>query len=701
MNAIITSFAFFLAAVTAGFSQFTNVGWVYVTNNSGQATITGYEGTGGSVVVPDKLADIPVTGFGEFSPVFGYGNSNVTSVVLPASVTNIATYALYDSLALTNIGVDVANASYTSIGGVLFDKLAATLFSYPSARTGAYAIPDGVTSIAEVAFAKSAGLTGVTIPEGVTNIAESAFDGCTGLTTVTLPDSVTAIANYTFAGCTNLTIVSVGTGLASIGGPNSDPFSGCTALTAINVAPGNTVFASIDGVVFSDDESTLFYFPYAKPGDYAVPESVTNIADFAFASSTLLTSVTMSSGVQSISDYAFASCPVLTSISIGSGVTSIGNGAFSDCAGLTSLTLPTSVTSLGDFVFSGCTALTAVAIPANVATIGISAFSGCTALASIEVAPANTSYTSVAGVFFDETVTNLLAYPNAKLGPYTVPDGVTQITSGAFGSCPGLTAVVIPNSVTDIPSFAFGECTALASVTIGAWIAQDFPYSYSGFGSVFPASVSSVSIGEGVTAVGAYSFANCINLTGVFLPASVTSIGDGAFIGCAGLNTFSIPAAVTNVGYGAFAYCEDLSSVVFSGSTTIVSSGAFESCVALQSVLYKGNAPADSSWTANLATSPTVFYLPGTSGWGPNYGSLATQLFLPTAVSPSYGSATGFRFFWTGTGTIPMNVQRTTSMTGTWSVVSTNNTAGQYTDPTPPAGKAFYRAILFESEVVF
>lgn len=693
MNAIITSFAFFLAAVTAGFSQFTNGGWVYVTNNSGQATITGYEGTGGSVVVPDKLADIPVTGFGEISPVFGYGNSSITSVVFPASVTNIATNALYDCLALTDIEVNSASANYASISGVLFDKTGTTLVAHPAGRTGDYTIPPSVTNIAEFAFAANSGLTSVTIPEGVTNIAENAFEGCTGLTAVALPDSVTAVGNNTFAGCINLTTVFVGTGLASIGGPDSDPFSGCTALTAINVTPGNTVFSSIDGVVFSDNESTLFYFPYAKPGDYAVPASVTNISTAAFASCTALTSVTMSAGVLSIGDYAFSSCPALTNVTIGSGVTTIGDGAFSDCVGLTSLALPEGVTSLGDYVFSYCTGLTGITIPAGVTNIGINPFYGCTALASIEVAPANTSYTSVAGVFFDETVTNLLAYPNAKLGPYTVPDGVTQITYGAFGSCPGLTAVVIPNSVTDIPSFAFGECTALTSVTIGAWIAQDFPYSYSGFGSVFPTSVSSVSIGEGVTAVGAYSFANCINLTGVSLPASVTSIGDGAFIGCAGLNTFSIPAAVTNVGYNAFAYCEDLSSVVFSGSTTIVSSDAFESCVALQSVLFKGNAPADAGWTTNLARSPTVFYLPGTSGWGPNYGSLATQLFLPTAVSPSYGSATGFRFFWTGTGTIPMNVQRTTSMTGTWSVVSTNNTAGQYTDPTPPTGHAFYRAV--------
>ena len=688
-------FVILLCGVSAVLSQdLTDGDWTYKTNASGEAVIIQYAGIGGSVGVPGELAGLPVTGFGEFSPVFGYGNSNVTSVTLPASVTNIATYAFYDSLALTDIEVDLANADYASVGGVLFDKPAAALLAYPAGRTGPYVVPDGVTRIADSAFAKSTGLDSVTIPNGVTSIAENAFAGCAGLTAIDLPDSVTSLGNYSFADCISLTTVTVGTGLVSIGGPHSDPFSGCSALMAIDVAEGNTVFASIDGVVFSGDKSTLLYFPYAKPGAYAVPESVTTIAEAAFADCSALTSVTMSSGVQSIGDYAFASCPVLTSMTIGSGVTSIGNGAFTDCAGLTSLTLPTSVTSLGDFVFSGCTALTAVAIPANVATIGISAFSGCAALESIGVDEANAAYASVDGVLFDEAVATLLAYPNAKPGSYTVPDGVTQITYGAFGPSPGLTSLVIPNSVTNIASFAFGDCTSLTRVTIGTWISQDFLLFYSGFGSVFPASVSHVSIGDGVTTVGANAFAYCPGPTSVSFPGSVTTIGHGAFLNCSGLTTAAVPAGVTSIGSNAFAYCSNLSSVVFSGSGASIAGDTFEGCGSLQSVLFKGDAPSDSAWTTGLPSAPTVFYLFGTAGWGPAFGNLATQLFAPVAVAPSYGPAAGFRFFWTGSGTIPMNVQRTTSLASPWSVVSSDNSAGQYADATPPAGKAFYRAVL-------
>lgn len=681
-------------AVTAYAQTFTNGPWTYKLNASDEATISAYEGSGGAVEVPGALDGFPVTGFGEFLPVFNYGNSNVTSVSLPASVTNVATLAFYDSLALTNIGVNPSNADYASIGGVLFDKPATTLLAYPAGRAGPYVIPDGVTLIAESAFAKNTGLDSVTIPDGVTSIAENAFDGCTGLTAINLPDSVSSLGNYSFANCTSLTTVTVGTGLVSIGGPNSDPFSGCSALTAINVAAGNTVFASIDGVVFSDDESTLLYYPYAKPGAYVVPANVTLISEGAFASSTALTSVTMSSGVQSIGDFAFASCSALTSMTIGSGVTSIGYGAFSDCTGLTSLILPEGLTSLGDYAFSGCSGLTQIAIPASVANIGTTSFYNCAALAGIEVDEGNISYTSVGGVLFDETVTNLLTYPNARPGAYTIPDSVTQITYGAFGPSPGLTSIVIPDSVTDLPSFAFGECTSLTSVTIGAWISQDFPLSYSGFGSVFPASVSQVTLGDGVTTVGANAFAYCPGLTSVSFPSSVTTIGNSAFLNCAGLTTAAIPAGVTSIGPNAFAYCGNLSSVVFSGSGASIAGDTFEGCSNLQSVLFKRDAPADAAWTTNLPVAPTVFYLPGTAGWGPAFGSLATQLFAPVAVAPTYGPAAGFRFFWTGTGTIPMNVQRTTSLTGTWSVLSTNNTAGQYTDPTPPAGKAFYRAVL-------
>ena len=70
-------------------------------------------------------------------------------------------------------------------------------------------IPNSVTSIGDGAFAYCSGLTSVTIPNSVTSIGEWAFNGCTGLTSVTIPNSVTSIGGSAFSGCTGLTSVTI------------------------------------------------------------------------------------------------------------------------------------------------------------------------------------------------------------------------------------------------------------------------------------------------------------------------------------------------------------------------------------------------------------------------------------------------------------------------------------------------------------
>ena len=55
-----------------------------------------------------------------------------------------------------------------------------------------------------------------------------------------------------------------------------------------------------------------------------------------------------------IGDYTFHGCSVLTSLTLPSGLTEIGEGAFSYCSGLTSITLPSGVTSIGNVAFFIC-----------------------------------------------------------------------------------------------------------------------------------------------------------------------------------------------------------------------------------------------------------------------------------------------------------------------------------------------------------
>ena len=62
-----------------------------------------------------------------------------------------------------------------------------------------YAIPSGVTTIDDGAFAWCTSLKSVTIPSSVTTIGGSAFVGCSSLTSVTIPSSVTTIGKGAFA----------------------------------------------------------------------------------------------------------------------------------------------------------------------------------------------------------------------------------------------------------------------------------------------------------------------------------------------------------------------------------------------------------------------------------------------------------------------------------------------------------------------
>lgn len=100
-----------------------------------------------------------------------------------------------------------------------------------------------------------------------------------------------------------------------------------------------------------------------------IPNSVTNIGDFAFDMCNRMTSVTIPNSVTSIGNSAFRECSGLTSVTIGNSVTSIGEWAFKDCSGLTSVTIPNSVTSIGDNAFYCENLTTVVSLIENPLTI--------------------------------------------------------------------------------------------------------------------------------------------------------------------------------------------------------------------------------------------------------------------------------------------------------------------------------------------
>ena len=194
---------------------------------NGTATITSYRGPGGQLSIPSKIDGLPVTAIGQYMLA---GCSDLTSIKIPDSITNIPNYAFDGCTSLTNITVDSLNPSYSSVDGVLFDRSCTTLVLYPVGRGGAYTVPESVTKIAEYAFSSALNLTSVSIPEAVTSVGVGAFSSCTGLTHLTLPGQVSELGGGLFSGCTSLQYIAIPDSVTSLG---DGVFQGCTGLREV------------------------------------------------------------------------------------------------------------------------------------------------------------------------------------------------------------------------------------------------------------------------------------------------------------------------------------------------------------------------------------------------------------------------------------------------------------------------------------
>jgi len=225
MRNLILSALLLASAFQTALGQIVEGQWTYNIENDG-ATITGSIATG-SVTIPSVLGGVAVKKVGNGStPIFGTGNTSVTSVVIPSSVTSIEMVAFYNCYSLASV---------------------------------TFAPTSSVTSIGNQAFRDCTSLTSIIIPDSVTDIENSAFYYCTSLATIIIPDSVTSIENYAFRDCTSLVTVYLPARFAN----TYIDFS----LTASQVNFGITLTASCNS-----SEGTILVNPIKIP--YEAGESV-------------------------------------------------------------------------------------------------------------------------------------------------------------------------------------------------------------------------------------------------------------------------------------------------------------------------------------------------------------------------------------------------------------------------------------------
>lgn len=183
------------------------------------------------VMIPNSITTIGELAF--------FGCNGLTAVTIGSGVTAIGQHAFTDCNGLTEVHIsDIAAWCNIKIENGYANPLYYAHHLYlGDTEITSLMIPEGVTSVGDLAFYNCSSLTGVTIPNSVTTIGRSAFVNCSSLTEVTIPNGVTEICDWVFSGCSELTEVTIGSGVTTIG---SRAFDSCNSLQAVHSLNTNT-----------------------------------------------------------------------------------------------------------------------------------------------------------------------------------------------------------------------------------------------------------------------------------------------------------------------------------------------------------------------------------------------------------------------------------------------------------------------------
>ena len=260
------------------------------------------------------------------------------------------------------------------------------------------------------------------------------------------------------------------------------------------------------------------------------------------------------------------------------------------------------VTTIGPGAFEGCTTLTSITIPPSVTFIEEVAFALCPSLTRVFFQGGPPGY-EFQGVF--------ISFPNGPQSPVVDPATAYYLPGTGWGSA---------SRYAEIPASLWDPLSQVAYTTTNGTITIT---KYLGPGGLL--TIPSTIVGLPVTSIGEGAFASS-SLTSITIGTNITNIGSEAFQDCQSLTNVTLPNSVTSIGDHTFDSCFSLTSITLLNSVTSIGNYTFQNCTNLSGVYFQGNAPAVGSSVFYGDNHATVYYLPGTTGWGATFGGRPTAL---------------------------------------------------------------------------
>ena len=179
-----------------------------------------------------------------------------------------------------------------------------------------------------------------------------------------------------------------------------------------------------------------------------------------------------------------------------------------------------------------------------------------------------------------QALTGTLVIPSTVTNDLTSASAtVVEIKKDSFKNL-SITSLTVANSVTTIGAGAFANCSAMLSVDLGNGL---------------------VTIGHGESNVNGHhantsnpdsyassgAFGNCSSLETVTFGENIVTIGAHAFSECIAIEALTLPDSVQTIGENAFCHNTSLASVSLGTGLTTISEDAFYNCPELQSVVFR------------------------------------------------------------------------------------------------------------------